>query len=1182
MIRRFFRAMWNALKTPWVLALLCTCILILLVWILGPLVAIADRVLLGGVIARLVATVVLIFLWGLFVALWSSRQRRKALANPEKAAEYEQKAISKSQFREESDAIKDRLKAAIKIVTTSNFYGSKSRSRYALPWYLVLGTNNCGKTSMLLNSGLKFPINEQADRHLYNLKATERCEVLYSNEAVFVDTPGGYTNSRPDSPTHRLWTLLLRRLFRIRPARPLNGIVVCVSMRDIIDADQARREHLARTVRERLSEILKISRNYAPVYLLFTKCDAVPGFAPFFAHLSRAEREQFFGCPSEKDAMEPGEVRNEFRDLMSMLNAQIITKIHQERDVPSRGEMFRFPQELALLGGRLEDFIAEAFGPSRYHKQVMFRGFFFSSALSNRDLMAAVAREGELSFQKGFNAGTGDYARGFFLQDFLSKYVIPGAQMVSADREHLWRLRLRRYGMQIAAVVLFLVSGIVLGANFMNNYSRLETLGNVYTSFEAEQEKRPKVAESKSVLPELAKIQESLTVYNPGEDATMAYRLGLYQGVPFEKATQNAYWGVLNNRLMPTIRGTAAEKIESSLNNTTELKNALRAYLMLCQPKHMSEKFINDWLDKQWSERYMGQAETQATLRQHMDYLIAHGIVPVEPDAALVEKARQALLKIPLAELAYQRMQEEAEESGKPPFTFRSAIGDSPFSGDTYPVPVLYTRAGYEEYLIKRCPDIIWDLTKENWVFGPNPVALSLMDMNKVHKDVRLLYFRDYSKHWNQALQELAIRAPSTMGDAQKLAEQMTTGTSPSVLVLREIRTNTNFVLEREARGEGEVGSAVQDEISRRVQRRISRTTGTKVAKALVGQAGKKIEDVRNQAQEEAQREATAVQQYFMPLDSLLDTSGHANPALKAVNDNTVTVGEYFSRLINSDSKERRVLAALLEIADEKDDTLRRLENAIEKLPNPVRSWYATIVSGGLREMLSVGAHSINRSYQERVITTYAKNMRAYYPFNVNADRDVNLDDFAEFFRAGGTLDNFYDSHLRHFVTRSGSPRSIMGRTLPISGQAVAQLQRANRVQDAFFLSGRELGINFLMEPYALDATLKKVTLIDSGKNLSYWHGPVQGAAFNWPASGGQASLELTDLNGITTKMDTRGDWAIFRLFQGGGIKRQDGNTCLMEIQRNGKWAQFLIQFRSKVNPFDPTVCSFSLPESLL
>ena len=61
MIARFFRSLLHALKTPWVLALGLVLLLILLVWLLGPLVAVAGYVPLEGVIARLVATVLLIF-----------------------------------------------------------------------------------------------------------------------------------------------------------------------------------------------------------------------------------------------------------------------------------------------------------------------------------------------------------------------------------------------------------------------------------------------------------------------------------------------------------------------------------------------------------------------------------------------------------------------------------------------------------------------------------------------------------------------------------------------------------------------------------------------------------------------------------------------------------------------------------------------------------------------------------------------------------------------------------------------------------------------------------------------------------------------------------------------------------------------------------------------------------------
>ena len=90
-MRAFLRALKNALTAPWVLALALMSFFVLLVWFLGPYIAIAEHKVLESVISRLIATLVLVFLWGLFVAIFYSRRRRKELADPEKAAAAEQR-----------------------------------------------------------------------------------------------------------------------------------------------------------------------------------------------------------------------------------------------------------------------------------------------------------------------------------------------------------------------------------------------------------------------------------------------------------------------------------------------------------------------------------------------------------------------------------------------------------------------------------------------------------------------------------------------------------------------------------------------------------------------------------------------------------------------------------------------------------------------------------------------------------------------------------------------------------------------------------------------------------------------------------------------------------------------------------------------------------------------------------
>lgn len=1186
MIRRFFRAVWNGLTTAWVLALMLTLLLVLLVWLAGPYVAIADNVLLESVNARLIASLILVFCWGLFVAVFYSRRKKKELADPEKAAEAEQRGLKATATREERDYIKDKLKSAIRIVTQSNFYGSSSRSRYTLPWFMVIGTENCGKTSLLLNSGIQFPLNEQADRHLYQLRATTRCETLFANQAVFIDTPGNYTTNRKDTEHNELWQYFLRRLFRVRPANPLNGVIVCVSIRDIMDADATRREHVARNLRERLSEVLKALRTHVPVFLMFTKCDVIPGFAEFFAQLPRAEREQIFGCPTSDGLhMEVSHVRAEMADMLQRLNAQIISKIHQERDTSARGDMFRFPQELALLGPCIEDFIAEAFGPSRYHRPVMFRGFFFSSALSSQDVLKSVARGGELAFQTGFQPSLGDYAKGFFILRFLQDCVIPEASLAGTDKEQRWGARLRRHGLQLASAALFLFVTSFLATSFLNNYTNINAISGIHDAFGVEKQKAPVPPDAKTVLPGLDIVEKTALVYDPENDSEIAYGLGLYQGNTFQQATHAAYLGQINERLLPHMRQIAKAKIEQSLTNISELKAALRAYLMLCEPKRINEGFITDWLERQWSSLYMGDAQTQASLAHHMEYAFNHGITPVAPDPVLLEKARQALLKIPLAELAYQQMKDEAADNGKPPFTFRARLGEtmSPFDGDTHPIPFLYTRAGYTEYCLERCPAIIRGLTEESWIFGSSPISLSALDMDKIYNDVRGMYFRDYTRYWREAIQKLSVPAPNVLSVAAKQADQLTSGVSPVTLVLREVRDNTNLILEENAEEASPVADAAAAQLQRQAGRKLGAVAGRQLGQAMTQSAADNLAAAQAKAKAAAQKDALAVRQYFVPLVSLIDADGNPAPALKAAHEAMANVGSYFSRLENSDDPAQRVFTALLEIADGKDDTLRTLEAAASKLPSPVRGWYESVAGGGLRRMLVLAGGTINQVYREKVFNVYHRELGSFYPFDNRSETDVNLDNFASFFRSGGTLDSFYDAYLEPFVDRNGAPRSIMGRSLPLSPDALVQLGRANRVQSAFFSAGRDLGITFTVEPYALDAKLKQVELVSGDKTVRYWHGPVQGATYSWPekTGSGKAWLDMTDLGGVSNRSNTRGEWALFRLFQSGTLKKQEGNTCLIELQQNGKWAQFLIQLRSKLNPLDPRVCSFNLPESL-
>jgi type VI secretion system protein ImpL len=1183
LIGRLLQAISAAVNTFWVWTMLCALLIAAVLWTLGPMIAFNGNALLENVTTRLVAVTIIVFAWGLLVAIRSSRQRRREMANPEIAAKREQEAAGRSHYRDESAHIRDRMKAAIRIVTQSSFYGSSSRSRYALPWYMVMGTPDCGKTSLLLNSGLQFPLNEQADRHLYKLKSTERCEILYANQAVFVDTPGTYLQSIPDSRNHELWKRLLRRLFRVRPAKALNGIIICVSMRDMMEFDAARREHLARTIRSRLSEALGILRAYVPVYLVLTKCDAVPGFAEYFAHLSRSEREQIFGCPAQANELAADSIRKELKGLMQSLNAQLIGKIHQERDCLSRGEMFRFPQELAALGPRLEDFIFEAFGPTRYHRAVMFRGFFFTSALSPGDIYAANAEEA-LIYKSGFQPSLGDYARGFFLLRLFEDFIIPEAGMAGADKEQIWLLLLNRYGVQVAGFALLAVIVALFGLSFRNNASRIESLDAAYQDLQALQRQNQGRVDIREILPELALLERAMGVYSPETDSAIAYGMGLYRGRDVLAKTRSAYLGMLDNRFLPLVRGMAIQAIEESSNDIAGLRNSLRAYLMLCEPERVQAEFLKGWLERQWSARYLGQGEEQRLMMAHMEYLLASGFTPATPNAQTVEKARTAILKMPLAQLAYSRMMEDASDNAHPPYTFRGALGGqmSPFSGDTYSIPFLYTRAGYLEYCLKRGSDIIRGLTEDDWILGPSSRTLSNLDEEKVFKDLRRMYFTDYADHWRKAVNSLQVRTPESIAQAVNAADQLTSGIPPVVMVLREIRKNTTFSIDPDSRQE-KVVDAIGGQALKAGTRKVG-ASGGEMVKSAVDSAGDFMSEARSAA--EMQRDGQVVRLAFKPLDGHLDQEGMPNPPLKAAHDSMMRVEEYFRKLQSSDKRTSAIISALKDISEGRDDTLRNMESAAEKLPYPLKDWYTSVTAGGIKDMLTAAASAINSEYVTVIRNPYEVQFASYFPFNKNVEKDANILQFTEFFKLGGVLDSFTTTYIDPFMTKDGNLIEIMGRRLPISTKSVAQIRDVKKIRNAFFISGNTLGFRCAIEPYALDPTIQKADLLLGTKTLSYWHGPVQRVTFFWPVDSSsqthQASLAVTDLHAVKAFTRMRGEWALFRLIYESKIIHHDGNTFLVEMQKNQKWVQFVVTCETNVNPFDPATCALKLPESLI
>ncbi len=124
-----------------------------LVWFAGPLISIGDFRPLEHYIIREIVILLLLAAVASFGG-WKYYLRRKGAKTLAEGVSEENKKDS------DEVVLKDKLKDALATLKASS--GGRKDYLYDLPWYLLIGPPGSGKTTALINSGLKFPLSRGA------------------------------------------------------------------------------------------------------------------------------------------------------------------------------------------------------------------------------------------------------------------------------------------------------------------------------------------------------------------------------------------------------------------------------------------------------------------------------------------------------------------------------------------------------------------------------------------------------------------------------------------------------------------------------------------------------------------------------------------------------------------------------------------------------------------------------------------------------------------------------------------------------------------------------------------------------------------------------------------------------------------------------------------------------------
>lgn len=1182
-MRNFFRKCGETIRKTWCWTLLLTLFICVLVFWVGPLIAVADHDILAPLSTRILVSIILLAIWlvGVLVARPLQKARRRKQLN---ADQLKQEVENDEQVDDEIHLLKERLNQAISVIKHSSFYGKRRASRYELPWYLVMGESGSGKTAMLENSGVDFPLNKTDERMTRDIGQTRYCDWYFANQGVMIDVGGRYMQHEEDSVSARVWNQFLQQIYLKRRRRPLNGIVFTLDMSQLLQQGETALEQYARTVRARIQHIQSTLNADIPVYLMLTKSDRLDGFNAFFDQLTKEEREQIVGVTFKEgaDGTQVDTLRQEFEELVRRINDQVISKIQNERDIKRRGEIIRFPLQLAAIVESLSVFVEIAFGRNRYHLPTRLRGIYLTSAPQIDFAQQMDASTLSIGRNIGLQRDLLPMAtqnKGFFIRRVLEDLVFNEGDLATVDTRYERGQRWTNRFAYICALIVVVGIGSTWMRVFFDNNQRQQTLRDLRTKYAGEQQRIPPVSDTPQILPVLQTLHEATQIYPESNRSDLVYKLSLYQGKQINPVVEQAYEQQLRGMMLPKIKQLLEEQLRGGTDDRDYLMKALRAYLMLHDPKHLDNNYLRHWISLSWADIYNGQATMQNALLAHFDKLLAIGFKPIDIDQQLVADTQNLLKQESTATLIYRMIKEDPLATTLPAIHFDDAQGvqDKTFDGGDYSIPGLYTEHGYKDVFLRKGLSLIKDIMRDNWVLGSSD-DMSDHEFEVIYSQVETLYFQDYMNFWTQAVSQLTVRPTTDLTDATNMMNNLTNN-QPIQKILKLIKDNTEFKLP----------DGVTDAAGEMAEKKLGRTQLAKnpMGKAALGQAVGQAGDAFNVMQSAGPKQA--VIQKFLPYDQLMQDNSTPTGALQDAITSLGAVQAVYNGLAHAPDQEIAAYQMASDRMSGHPDELNQLRIAAERLPEPVRTWFLQIGTQAWRMTLDKATDYIQSQYHSDVYSVYKSNIKDRYPFD-NSDKDVTLGDFNDFFKKGGVLDQFVNGPLKPFFSSRGGQlyaRAIDGEGIQLSNRSLQQFRRALRIQKVFFAdSDGEASVQFKIQPQELDSSALKSTLNYAGKVLDYQHGPIIPMDFTWPLNAGNSSssLSLQDLNGRETLVTKQnGPWSLFRLLDQCNVQTRDGDDQLkISITNAGMQAQYLLTSSHSPNPFQRSLLSdFALTDSL-
>jgi len=1038
-----------------------------------------------GLIYAGIALGVVLLVWLIVWAVrrWRARRASKALEKAIDDDVEDARRFTPGKNQAEFDAIRSRMTEAVKTIKGSKLGQTTGRSAlYELPWYMVIGNPAAGKSTAVVKSGLKFPFADKSGNIIQGIGGTRNCDWFFTTEGILLDTAGRYSVHEEDRSE---WMAFLSLLKKHRSKAPINGVIIAVSVAELASSRPDAAIQLAKNLRQRVQELTETLEIFAPVYVLFTKADLIPGFQAFFDACDERERGKVWGAtlpydPEHKtDVVEQFDLR--FDELREGLTEQMLSTMSLNRGQGMAPGILSFPLEFATIKPALRSFLATLFEENPYQFQPVFRGFYFTSAVQEGEAFSrvnqAMTEQFDLSPAVEGGRETAHVGETFFLRDLFSKVIFADKNLVCQYTSRTkQRLRVLTFGGAVLALALALAGW---GAAYIGNRQLVEAAMADLDKAGKLQADRVDLASRLEAMEVLQDRIRQLEKWR--EDRPWSVSLGLYQGDAIEQKLRQEYFhGVRQlmldpvtanlekylaevnrnaTRLQPMTRPpesavvsvaassqTAAVSaapdgfVQASATNVEDAYNALKTYLMLGDKQYMESGHLADQLTRFWrswlesnrgsmpSERLIQSAEQIISFS--LENLQSPDFPVIQNNYGLLDQTRENLRRVvrgmPARERVYSSIKARASTRFAP-VTVARLVGERDLQSVTgsYAIPGTFTREAWNEYIDEAFKTAAnEELQSVDWVLKTSSRDdLSLEGSpDQIRKALTDMYKQEYVAEWQRFLQGINVVEFQNFDEAVKHMDQLGDAKRSPVRQLMEVLYDQT--------------SWDNPSI---LNERLGRTQAGFMAwvkQTILRQAPSKVDVNINLSADRAEIPMGPIGKEFAALQRVMMSRDNGPTLLAGYLEALGKVRSKFNQIKNQGDPGPAVKALMASTLDGGESELAVVlkyvdEQMLVGMSDKARASLRPLLVRPLVQAFSVMTRPVetelNRIWVAQVHEPFSRTLAAKYPFDTDSRIEAAPTEIAKIFGADGAISKFAGEGLGTLVVRRGD--TIAART---------------------------------------------------------------------------------------------------------------------------------------------------------